>query len=177
VNDLNAEVGLLKRQVRDVQSVTGNVQHLVRKLIEIREPDARPGGLCVRSAVSSWFAHLGRHSEARTHFAGDRDLDRLSEFRSAVTPAMTTVPTWAAELASTVTGDLADRLIPQSVFTQLRGMGTGYTIAGGALIRVQTWSPTTTGGFIGEREPVKASKFSFGSAKMGTKKAETIVAQ
>jgi len=176
VNELNAEVGLLKRQVRDVQSVTGNVQHLVRKLIDLRTPDDRPGGLCVRSAVASWFVHLGRHAEARTAFTGDRDLDRLSEFRSAVTPAMTSVPTWAAELATTVTGDLADRLIPESVFSQLRGLGTGYTIAGGALIRVPTWSPTTTGGFIAEGAPIPVSKFSFGSLTLGPKKAANIVA-
>ena len=112
---------------------------------------------------------------ARLHFASDRDLDRLLQYKSAVNPAMTTVATWAAELAQTVTLDIADRLIPESTFVQLRGLGSQYTIAGGALVRAPTWSPTATGKFIDQGSPIPVSRFTFGSLSLGPKKAANIV--
>ena len=62
MNDLTAEVGLVKRQVRDVQSVVGNVQHLMRKLIDGRAAaDDRPGGLVARHATCAVLGHVQRH--------------------------------------------------------------------------------------------------------------------
>ena len=99
----------------------------------------------------------------------------MLQFKAAVNPATTTVATWAAELAQTVTVDIADRLLPESVFVQLRGRGTEYTIAGGSIIRAPTWSPTATGKFIDQGAPIPVSKFTFGSLSLGPKKAANIV--
>ena len=51
MNDLSSELGLLKRQVRDVQSVAGNVRHLLRRLVDGRASIDRAGGLAARAAV------------------------------------------------------------------------------------------------------------------------------
>jgi len=179
MNDLSSEVGLLKRQVRDVQSVTGNVQHMLRKLVDGRASAFdRPGGLVARAATCAVLGHIqkcGSDAVARAHFATDRELDRLLTLKAAVSPASSTVATWAAELAQTVTVDLADRLIPESVFVRLRGLGTEYTLAGGTVIRAPTWAPTATGGFIAENAPIPVSRFTFGSVSLGPKKAANII--
>jgi hypothetical protein len=45
---------------------------------------------------------------ARQHFADDRELAHLVEFKSAMAPAQTGVAGWAAELAAIVVQDVAD---------------------------------------------------------------------
>lgn len=64
MNDITAEIGLLKRQVRDVQSVTGNVQHLLRRLIEGGSTPRRDGSLVVRLAASQLIARAERRPAA-----------------------------------------------------------------------------------------------------------------
>ena len=64
MNDITAEIGLLKRQVRDVQSVTGNVQHLLRRLIEGGSTPSRDGSLVVRLAASQLIARAERRPAA-----------------------------------------------------------------------------------------------------------------
>jgi len=70
--------------------------------------------------------------------------------RAAVNPAMTTTATWAVELVSTIVGDVADRLIRESVFVRLRRLGIEYMLAGNSLVRVPTWAPTASGAFVNE---------------------------
>lgn len=138
----------------------------------------RPGGLNVRAAACTVLAHTeGRIAEdvAREHFATDRDLDRLLTLRAVTNPASTTVATWAAELTQTVTGDVADRLIPESLLIRLRGLGIEYSLSGSP-IRIPTWSPTATGGFVGESAPIPVAAFTFGAITLGPKKAATIIA-
>src|SRR4029077_2841287 len=109
MNDLTAELGLLKRQARDAQSVMGNIQHLVRKLVDVRaSAHERPGGLVARCAAAHVLGHVQKSGPAEVaakHFATDRQLDQMLVIKSAVSPASTTVATWAAELVTVVTQD------------------------------------------------------------------------
>ncbi len=41
MNDITADIGQLKRQLRDVQATASNVQHLVRRLVEPEAAVAR----------------------------------------------------------------------------------------------------------------------------------------
>jgi hypothetical protein len=67
---------------------------------------AHARGLAVaRLAACHLIAHKEKRRPAgvcRQHFAVDRDLANLIELKGAVTPAQTTVATWAAELAAVV---------------------------------------------------------------------------
>lgn len=63
------------------------------------------GGLVARLAACHLIAHKEKRRPADVcwqHFADDRDLANLIELKGAVTPAQTTVATWAAELAAVV---------------------------------------------------------------------------
>lgn len=178
MNDISSELGSLKRQVRDVQSVAGNVQHMLRQLTGGRASIDRPGGLVARAAVCAALGHTqNRNADdiARQHFATDRDLDRLLTLKAAVNPANSTIATWAAELIQMVTTDISDRLIPQSTFARLRELGTAHTLGKG-LIKVPTWSPVATGGFVAEGSAIPVSSFTFGAITLKPKKAANIVA-
>jgi hypothetical protein len=108
----------------------------------------------------SLSASYRRSRVAREHFATDRDLDRLLILKAAVNPANTTVATWAAELTQTIAFDVADRLIPESLFIRLRWLGIEYMLAGNFFIRVPTWSPTASRGLahLGQDPHVAARK-------------------
>jgi HK97 family phage major capsid protein len=178
MNDLSSTVGLMRREFRDVHSVVSRMDHQVRKLVDGRAAPDRPGGLIARSALCHVLGHLqGRDADeiARELFGTDRDLDRLMTLRAAVNPANTTVATWAAELAQTIIVDIADRLIPESAYVQLRRLGIPYELGRGA-IKVPTWAPTATGGFIIEGGPIPVAQFVFGSTTLIGKKAASIVA-
>ena len=56
MNDIS-KIGLLKRQVRDVQSVAGNVQHLVRRLVDGRESDGGIMGKLANSLARARVCH------------------------------------------------------------------------------------------------------------------------
>ena len=178
MNDITSEIGLLKRQVRDVQSVTGNVQYLMRKLVDGRASVTdRPGGLVTRAALCSALGHLqGRDADdvARECFAADRDL--LLTLRAAVSPANSTTATWAAELVSTITQDVADRLIPQSVFVRLAEQGLSYPLVGNSVIKVPVWSPSATGAFVVEAGAIPVNQLVITALNLRPKKAAVIIA-
>ena len=86
---------------------------------------------------------------ARQHFANDRDLrHHLIELKGAVTPAQSTVATWATELAAVTVADIADNLLPQSALAQLRNYGLAYSFVDGSVARTPTHTPTPSGGFV-----------------------------
>jgi hypothetical protein len=109
MNDLSSTAGLMRREFRDVHAVVSRLDHQLRKLIDGRAVLDRPGGLIARSALCHVLGHLqGKDADdiARELFGTDRDLDRLLVLRAVVNPANTTVATWAAELAQTITADM-----------------------------------------------------------------------
>ena len=108
------DIGLFRRELRDVRAVVANIDHRTRKLIE---PVAihRPAGLVARYAACKLIAIKEKRSAddvAKQHFAADRDLSHLIELKGAVSPAMTGVAGWASELAATVVVDVATNLLP-----------------------------------------------------------------
>ena len=152
MNDLSADIGLLKRQVRDVQSVAGNIQHQVRKLDQPRTME-RPGGLVARFAARSVISRATRQSidgVAKQHFAADRDLQHLIELRTISGPATTSTTAWAGDLVATVVADIAENLLPASAFSQLRALGLQYMFVDGGVARVPFHNPAASGAFVGE---------------------------
>jgi hypothetical protein len=152
MNDLSSTIGLMRREFRDAHAVLSRLDHQTRKLFE---PSARPrpGGLVARLAAIQLIAARERckpNDIARKHFADDRDLAHLIELKAAVTPAQTTVATWAAELAVDVVQDIADNLLPQSALAQLRSYGLAYAFIDGAVARVPIAAPTPSGAFLAE---------------------------
>jgi hypothetical protein len=85
MNAITAEdFRLLKRQVRDVQSVAANIQHHLRKLTEPRA-SPRPGGIVARLATCVILSRTERRSldaVMKQHFGSDRDLAGVTELRA-----------------------------------------------------------------------------------------------
>ena len=80
---------------------------------------------------------------AKQHFADDRDLAHLIELKAAVSPAMTGVAGWAAELAAVVVVDVATNLLPATRAGAIaRRYGLAYAFIDGAVARVPVHSPT-----------------------------------
>ena len=180
MNEITSDtIGVFRRELRDTRTLAANMDRKLRSVLDGGSSFERPAGLVARAAVCSVFSHTqrrGADTVAREHFQTDRDLEKLLVLRAAVNPANTSVASWAAELVQTITVDVADRLIPESVFARLRALGSGYTFTGGSFIKVPTWSPTATGGFIAEGAAIPVSKFTFGAITLGAKKAANIVA-
>ena len=86
MNDLSSTIGLVARQVRDMQSVVSRMDRHMSRLID--EPVQR-GAQLVALTASRLARQIGNEAAA----------DRL-EAKALASPAMTTVATWAAELSS-----------------------------------------------------------------------------
>ena len=94
MNDLS-DIGLFRRELRDVRAVVANIDHRTRKLIPVAIH--RPAGLVARYAACKLIAIREKRQPdavAKQHFAADRELAHLIELKAAVTPAMTTVAGW-----------------------------------------------------------------------------------
>jgi hypothetical protein len=139
----------------------------------------RPGGLVARLAACHLIAHREKRQPedvAKQYFGGDRDLAHLVELRGAVTPAMTGVAGWAAELAATVVQDVADNLLPASVLAQLRSYGLAYAFIDGAVARVPVHTPTPSGGFVAEGGAIPVGALIIAALGLKPKKAASITA-
>jgi hypothetical protein len=93
--------------------------------------------------------------------------------RSAVAPARTDTPTWAAELAGQATADfLSAAPQPPNAFTQLvERSGVNLAFDGVAGIRVTGRNTgTPVGAWVGQGNPIPVNKFSFNSSLLEPRK-------
>jgi HK97 family phage major capsid protein/HK97 family phage prohead protease len=96
--------------------------------------------------------------------------------RAAVNPANTTVATWAAELIQTDVQPFLDRLIADSIYLPLAGMGVRYTFgnAGVLKIPVRANTPTLAGNWVGEGAPKPVKRASFTTVTLSPTKLSVI---
>jgi hypothetical protein len=91
-----------------------------------------------------------------------RDLPSLVQ-RAAVSPAATTVATWAAELVQTDNyPGLLPSLAPDSVYAQLSARGLRVTLAPSGVIKLpmRSATPVISGDFIAEGAPIPVRRLS-----------------
>jgi HK97 family phage major capsid protein/HK97 family phage prohead protease len=96
--------------------------------------------------------------------------------RAAVNPANTTVATWAAELIATETMPFLDRLIPDSIFLPLAGMGVRYTFGNAGILKipVRASTPTLAGNWVAEAAPKPVRRASFTTVSLAPTKLSVI---
>jgi hypothetical protein len=178
MNDLTHVVGLLRREFRDTHAVVSNIDLRTRRMVGPQSV-ARPAGLVARLAACAVLSRVekrGIDAVARQHFANDTDLASLITLRTATGPAVTTVPAWAGELVTDVVADIAQNLLPASVFAQLRARGLSYAfVPGRGLVRVPMHTPTPSGAFVGESGAIPLAALILGSSTLKPKKAACIV--
>lgn len=176
MNDITHTLGLLRSEVRDARAIASNLDYKFTRLVEGAGGNGGPrdGSLVIRAIACRLLSHI-RH-QAAAEVAGSfwpRDL----KLRSAVAPAMTTVAGWAAELVGSMVADIADRLLPPSVFSQLRAKGLAYEFTdGGGIPKVPFVSPIASGSFVGEGQPIPARQLLIGTLNLPPKKIGSILA-
>jgi hypothetical protein len=178
MNDLSSDaIGVFRRELRDTRSVVANIDHRTRRMVEPRSTE-RPAGLIARLCACAVLSRTERapiDDIVRRHFGRDAELAQLIT-RAATGPAMTSGSGWASELVATVVADIADNLLPQSAFSQLRERGLQYMFIDAGLARVPTHSPTPSGQFVAEGGAIPLAALILGSLVLKPKKAGAICA-
>lgn len=95
--------------------------------------------------------------------------------RGATSPAMTTVPTWVAELAATDVGEfLAEGRNPLAL-SRLASFGKTVSLAGISTLKIPYRPPgDPVGGWIGEGQPIAADSLDFGTVSISPRKAAAV---
>jgi hypothetical protein len=171
------------RRIDDtLQSVKSIAIGLARDGRDRRRGDASPADLLIRSLALQILATRAGAGEAgnvldyalRHYNVGIerlpprlvRALNRPEQiFKAAVSPAMTTVAGWAAELIQTANfpGPLA-QLAPRSAYSALSARGLRATLEGtGAMKFPARTGGSLAGGFVAEGAPVRVAKGSLTS--------------
>lgn len=108
----------------------------------------------------------------------DDGMKGMSEYvlRSSTAPAMTTVTGWAAELVQQVYADPMPLLMPASILNRLRpkGLGMSFGRAGKINIPTRSRTPTISGSFVGEGQPIPVRMGAFTSQSLTPKKLAVI---
>ena len=116
---------------------------------------------------------------AREKIYGDDEATKTIcdlTLKGAVTPAMTTVAGWAAELVQQIVADLMPTLLPSAVYPSLSAMGLKLTFGrnGRIIVPTRNVTPSIAGSFVGEGQPIPVRMAGFGSQTLVPKKMAVI---
>ncbi|MDX0487219.1 phage major capsid protein [Sinorhizobium medicae] len=122
-----------------------------------------------------------RHAALRLLAAGRHGVsyqdvwkERYGE-RAASDPAMTTVPTWAAELSATDVGEFLSSGVTPLALSRLAAYGRTISLAGISTLKIPYRPPgDPAGGWIAEGQPIPIDSLDFGSCMLSPKKAAAI---
>jgi hypothetical protein len=117
--------------------------------------------------------------EARVKAYGEDEATKVIcdlTLKNAVSPAITTVAGWAAELVQQIVTDLMPTLLPSSVFPSLSAMGLKLSFGrnGRIIIPTRNVTPTVAGSFVGEGQPIPVRMAGFSSQTLVPKKMAVI---
>jgi len=121
-------------------------------------------------ALAAWAKSQAAHEPdigqtLRAMYSGVNSQSEITAMvlRAAVNPANTTVATWAAELIQTDVQPFLDRLIADSIYLALSGMGARYSFGNAGILKipVRANTPTLAGNWTAEggAKPVKRASF------------------
>ncbi|MBO0717144.1 MAG: phage major capsid protein, partial [Rhizobiales bacterium] len=134
-----------------------------------------------RAAVVRAFSKSQGQSidDMRKKLYGDDEVTRVVcdyTLKAASAPALTTVTGWAAELVQQIYADFMQVLLPMSVFPRLAQLGLSLTFgaAGRIIIPTRNLTPSISGSFVGEGQPIPVRQGSFASQTLTPKKMAVI---
>ena len=115
----------------------------------------------------------------RQKIYGNDELTRVAcdlMLKAATAPAETTVAGWAQELVRTIWSQWMEVLYPQSVFPRLSAAGLALTFGANGRIVIPTRSltPSISGSFVGEGQPIPVRQGAFASQTLTPKKMAVI---
>jgi HK97 family phage prohead protease len=117
--------------------------------------------------------------DTRRKIYGDDEATRVMcdlMLKAASAPAMTTVTGWAAELVQTIWAAFMEVLLPVSVYPRLSAAGLSLTFgaAGKIIIPTRNLTPSISGSFVGEGQPIPVRQGAFSSQQLTPKKMAVI---
>jgi HK97 family phage prohead protease/HK97 family phage major capsid protein len=134
-------------------------------------------------ALAAWTKSQAAHEPdigqtLRNMYSGVNSQNEITSMvlRAAVNPANTTVATWAAELIQTDVMPFMDRLIADSIYLQLAGMGVRYTFGNAGILKipVRANTPTLAGNWTAEGAPKPVKRASFTTVSLSPNKLSVI---
>lgn len=134
---------LLEKAVREIGDLRAGFIALERTFRKAGRADRQRGGAFIAQAAMAMLGHLRRHEKA-------------AEWKSkaAVPPAMTTVPGWAQELATSATADFILSLASGVYgFPTIAARAHGFELAANRRVII---GGSATAAFVGEGEPIGA---------------------
>ncbi|MEY9780553.1 phage major capsid protein [Sinorhizobium fredii] len=133
-----AKLEKIEREVGDLRGMLVGIERSFRKGAKAERP---AGTKFIAAAAASIFGHLKRH-----------DLAAEWETKAAVSPAMTTVPTWAAELTTSTTADFVISLgNAVFAFPQIAARAHAFPLSANTRAII---GGTAVAAFVGEGEPI-----------------------
>ncbi|MDW9370171.1 phage major capsid protein [Sinorhizobium meliloti] len=95
--------------------------------------------------------------------------------RAATSPAMTTVPEWASELAAVDVGEFLATGVQPLALSRLAALGRTVSLDGIGTLRIPFRPPgDDVGGWIGEGAPIPADSLDFGTVSVSPRKAAAV---
>ena len=173
MNDIS-DIGLLKRQVRDVQSVAANIQHFVRKLVEPPTVLVDP---LIGALTCAFVAKMRRQPPDAVLLQRYNNNARIGAvLRAATQPAMTNVSGWAAELAASSVGPMLLGAPVPSAFATLseRSVRVDLTAVGQVTLPTRSAAPKINAAFIAEGQPIPVRRLGLASAPLVPKRMGVI---
>jgi hypothetical protein len=148
----------LQRSISDIQSRIANLDHSLMRMSAGAPAEARPGRLFFAQAMASLL-----------RLRGDYERAEKIEQKAATNPAMTTVPTWAAELTASSVGGLLLAIVKQSAYAAVAVRTQAFAIDGPSLPKVIVGGDIAAG-FVAENMPIPVSKGSLSPLALTPKK-------
>ena len=149
--------------------------------LKLRTKKPEPLDYLFRAAVVRCMSKAQGHEidDMRKKIYGDDEVTRVIcdyTLKAATAPAMTTVSGWAQELVQQIYADFMQVLLPMSVFPSLssRGLALTFGAAGRIIIPTRNLTPSISGSFVGEGQPIPVRQGAFASQLSSPKKMAVI---
>jgi hypothetical protein len=184
MNDISSDIGLLRREVRDVRGIVANLDNRSRKA---ESAAIHPQQLLARTltchAIGRQRARPAAAVAAETYGNDPALLKALASpglvGKAASGPAMTSDAAWAGTLAQAGTSDTGflQMLTPNSIYAQLSKHpgAIRVSLAGRGSIKVpsRTPAPSLTTPFVGEGSAMPVRQLALSNASLAPKKCAT----
>jgi HK97 family phage prohead protease len=149
----------------------------LRQPIQVMPKTCEPHRHIIRAMAVHFLAKMsGRPLDdvLRERYPGDEGTGVV--LRAAVTPAQTTVATWASELVGVAIADFLNQLPYSTIYPRIAAKGPRFTFGRNGIIKVpgRTATPTINGSFVGEGQPIPVRKLGLSSISLTPKKMAVI---
>jgi hypothetical protein len=185
---LSERLDQIAKRISDLKDVSVGLSRGLRDLKRSREPQQQAASLrtlltqaIVCQLVGMAHNRLPEEVAAKDYASNRNILEAVASpsrviTRTAIGPAMTTVPSWAAELVGIGNHSAIAALAPDSVYARLSARGQRVSFAHVGQVRVPApMAQSDVGGvFVAEGEPIVVKRMNLAGVTLSPRKAAVI---